>query len=134
MYLLEINYKLKMKSQEIINLLFENLDNKLNSIKSLYLQGTSDYDDSTSSMGINIQISKLKQIYNNENSDINEYILFISFGDTSDKIEQKYEDSKFEISFDNQNNEILNIQDLFYKVEFKNDQCPRYIHFHWLII
>ena len=129
MYLLEINYKLKMKSQEIINLLFENLDNKLNSIKSLYLQGTSDYDDSTSSMGINIQISKLKQIYNNENSDINEYILFISFGDTSDKIEQKYEDSKFEISFDNQNNEILNIQDLFYKAEFKNDQCPRYIHF-----
>ena len=128
-YLLNINYKLKQNSEEIINNLFNDLDNKLNSIKSLYLQGTSDYDDSISFMGINLQISQLKQIYNNENSDINEYKLEISFGDRADSNEPKYENCQFDISFDNKNNEIINTQDLFYKAQFKNDQCPRYIHF-----
>ena len=32
----------------MIKNLFENLDNKLSSIKSLYCQGTSDYNDSNS--------------------------------------------------------------------------------------
>ena len=132
-YLLEIKDKLKNTSQEIINLIFDNLDNKLISMKSLYLQGTADFDDSNSFMGICVQISKLKQIYNNENCDINEYTLVISFGDTADKQElAKYEHEQFKINFDSQNNEILNLQDLFYKKEFKNVQSPRYIHFSLL--
>ena len=128
-YLCEIKDKLKNNSQEIINNIFDNLDNKLNSIKSLYLQGTNDFDDSNSFMGINIQISKLKQIYNNENYDHNEYNLIISFGDTADKNESKYEKTEFTINFDSKNNEIINIQDLFYKNQFKNDSSPKYIIF-----
>ena len=128
-YLLNINIKLKQSSEEIIENLFNDLDSKLNSIKSLYLQGTSDYDDSVSFMGINLQISKLIQIYNNENTDINEYKLDISFGDRADSNASKFESCQFDINFDNQKNEIINIQDLFYKTQFKNDQCPRYIHF-----
>ena len=45
-YLMEISNKLKENSEKIIENLFDNLDNKLSSIKSLYFQGTSDYDDS----------------------------------------------------------------------------------------
>ena len=132
-YLLEIKDKLKNASQEIIDLVFDNLDNKLISMKSLYSQGTTDFDDSNSFMGICVQIAKLKQIYNNENCDINEYILVVSFGDTADKTElAKYEHGEFNINFDSQNNEILNLQDLFYKNEFKNSQSPKYIIFSLL--
>ena len=128
-YLLEIGSKLKNNSEEIIKNLFENLDNKLSSIKSLYCQGTSDYDDSNSFMGICVQISKLKQIYNNENSDISEYILVISFGDEENKIDSKYENAKYNINFDNQNNELINISDLYFSNQFQNDKSPKYIHF-----
>ena len=128
-YLMEISNKLKENSEKIIENLFDNLDNKLSSIKSLYFQGTSDYDDSNSFMGICLQISKLKQIYNNENSDISEYILEIAFGEESNKIDSKYENEKYTINFDNQKNEIINIQDLFYGNQFQNDKSPKYIHF-----
>ena len=132
-YLYEISNKIKNNTHEIINLLFENIDNKFSSIKALYLQGTTDFDDSNSFMGINVQIANFKQIYNNENCDLNEYILIISFGDTGDKADlTKYENEQFKINFDSQNNEILNIHDLFYKNQFKNDQCPKYIHFSLL--
>ena len=128
-YLFEIKNILKQNSEEIINHLFNDFDSKLNSIKSLYYQGTANFDDSTSYTGINIQISSLKQIYNNLNGDNNEYSLIISFGDTANKPGENYDNSQFKINFDSQNNEILNIQDLFYKNQFQNDRSPKYIHF-----
>ena len=128
-YLSEINKQLKKNSEEIINLLYDNLGSKLSSIKSLYLQGSANYDDSTTFMFVNIQIAKLKLIYNNENSDMNEFILNISFGDTVDKPDSKYETYELKIKFDSQNNEIINTEDLFYKNKFKNEISPKYIHF-----
>ena len=125
-YLYEINQKLKTGSESIINSLFENLDNNLNSIKLLYLQGTASDD---SKIGINIQITKLKQIYNNQNSDINDYILNISFGDTADKTEVKYGTTNSNLNFDSQNNEIINLKELSYSFQFNSNLFPRYIHF-----
>ena len=128
-YLHEISSILKNNSQDIINNVFDNLDNKLSTIKSLYLQGTNDFDDSNSFMGINILITKLKQIYNNENYDHNEYKLIISFGDIADQQSSKYGRDDLNINFDSKNNEIINIKDLYYNEQFKNDQSPKYIHF-----
>ena len=128
-YLMEISYKLKTHSEKIIENLFENLDNKLSSIKSLYFQGTNNYEDSNSFMGICLQISNLKQIYNNENNDIDEYILEISFGKESNRIDSNYGKAKYDINFDNQKNEIITIQDLFFENQFQNDKSPQYIHF-----
>ena len=124
--LMEISNKLKENSEKIIENLFDNLDNKLSSIKSLYFQGTSDYDDSNSFMGICLQISKLKQIYNNENSDISEYILEIAFGEESNKIDSKYENEKYTINFDNQKNanKILSfIEKTDFKFWLKDKSC-----------
>ena len=61
----------------------------------------------------------MKQIYNNENSDISEYILVISFGDEENKIDSKYENAKYNINFDNQNNELINISDLYFSNQFQ---------------
>ena len=71
----------------------------------------------------------MKQIYNNENSDISEYILVISFEDEANKIDSKYENAKYNINFDNQNNELINISDLYFSTQFQNDKSPKYIHF-----
>ena len=128
-FLYEIATKLKLNSQKIIELYFNNIDNELNSIKSLYQMGTSDYDDSKSTIGIGIQISKLKQIFNNENCFIIEYILVISFGNVSDNEDKKLGNCQLKLNFDSQNNEIINAQELFYKNQFLIRQFPKYIHF-----
>ena len=129
-YLKEIYYTLDSNSKDFIELYFDNLDNKFNSIKPLFFQGTADDDESE--IGIIIQISKLKQIFNNINNNINEYIIDISFCDVLNRIEQKYGNASFDINFDSQNNELMNSQDLYNEFKFKNNQFPKYIYFNLL--
>ena len=131
-YLYEICSKLKTNSQNIIDVYYDKIDKNMKTFKSLYLQGKEELNNSNDIMAIGIQISKLKQIYNNENSDLNEYNLIISFSNIEEKIEQKYSQSKLNIKFDTQNNEIINIDDLFYKNQYPINQFPKYIHFSLL--
>ena len=128
-YLYPISLYLTNDPQKMYDLYFQNLDNKLNSIKSLYFQGTANFEDSNAVTGVMVHLSKLQQIYNNENSYIEEYKLVISFGDTENEIGQKYEKKEVKLSFDSTNNRLNNIPDLFFKDQFKGDNFPRYIHF-----
>ena len=107
---------------------FGNISNKLDSIKSLYGQGSSNFNDPNSITGIMVHISKLQQIFNND-INIDEYKLIVSFGDNSLEMSKKYHKSEFNISFDSKFNEIKNTSDLFFKEQFKEDQFPKYIHF-----
>ena len=132
-YLYDISSKLKSNSQDIVDIYFDNLDKNLNSIKSMFLQGKADLDDSNNSnvlMGISIQISKLRQIYNNENCDLNKYRLILHFGNVANVIEKKYKKFEFIINFDTKNNEIININDLFYKNQYPITAFPKYIIFY----
>ena len=114
---------------QMYNFYFENLDNKLNSIKSLYFQGTANFDDSNTMNGVMIHISKLQQIYNNDNSYLEEYNFILSFGDTGTEIGQKYEKFSVDLSFDSNKNCIKNTSNLFFKEQFKGDNFPKFIHF-----
>ena len=127
-YLYPISLYLNNSPQQMYNLYFENLDNKLNTIKALYCQGTSNFDDSDAITGVMIHISKLEQIYNNDNSYIEDYKLVLSFGDTSAEIGSNYEKREGKLSFDSENNRIKNTSDLFFKEQFKVDKFPNYIH------
>ena len=134
-YLYDISSKLKSNSQDIVDIYFDNLDKNLNSIKSMYLQGKAALSESNGAsaiMGISIQISKLRQIYNNENCDINKYRLIIHFGNVAHEIEKKYKKFEFVINFDTKNNEIINISDLFYKNQYPIQAFPKYIIFYLL--
>ena len=113
----------------MLNFYFDNLDNKLASIKSLYFQGTSNFEDSNALTGIMVHVSKLQQIYNNDNSYFEEYQLIISFGDTEDEIGEKYEKREVKLKFDIEKNRINNIPDLLLKEQFKGSDFPNYIHF-----
>ena len=127
-YLYPISLYFNKSSQQMYNFYFQNLDNKLGVIKSLYCQGTANFDDSNSITGIMIHISKLQQIYNNDNSYIGEYKLIISFSDTSAEIGKNYDKMEFKLSFDCSKNKIKNISDLLYKAQFKVEQFPKYLY------
>ena len=128
-YLYEISLQLKTNSQDIFDIFFDTLNKNLNSIKSIYNHGISNNNEQDCFMGIGLQISKLKQIYNNENSDMNSYKLLISFSNVEEKIDQTYNQIEFRIKFDPMKNEIINIQDLFYKNQYPLNQFPKFIHF-----
>ena len=127
-YLYPISLYLTNNPQQMYKFYFENLDNKLNSIKSLYFQGTSNFDDSNSITALMVHISNLQQIYNNE-TNIEEYKLVLSFGDIETEIGNKYEKRERRLSFDRDKNSINNIQDLFFKEQFNGNTFPKYIHF-----
>ena len=127
-YLYDISLKIKSNSKDIIDIYFDNLDKNLNSIKSIYLQGKSDSSDSNA-IGIGLHISNLRQIYNNENCDINKYKLILSFSNEEYQIDGKYNQSEYEIDFNTDKNEIINIKDLFYKNQYPINQFPKYIIF-----
>ena len=128
-YLYPISLYLTNNPQVMLNFYFDNLDNKLASIKSLYFQGTSNFEDSNALTGIMVHVSKLQQIYNNDNSYFEEYQLIISFGDTEDEIGEKYEKREVKLKFDIEKNRINNIPDLLLKEQFKGSDFPNYIHF-----
>ena len=123
-YLYDISLKIKSNSKDIIDIYFDNLDKNLNSIKSIYLQGKSDSSDSNA-IGIGLHISNLRQIYNNENCDINKYKLILSFSNEEYQIDGKYNQSEYEIDFNTDKNEIINIKDLFYKNQYPINQFPK---------
>ena len=127
-YLFPISLHLNNNGQKMYNLYFENLDNKLSSIKALYGQGTTNFDDSNSVTGIIVHISKLQQIYNNDRNIIDEYKLVLSFDDTSNEIGQNYPKLEVGISFDCDKNKINNISDLFFKETFQGNKIPKYLH------
>ena len=127
-YLFPISLQLTNNAQQMYNFYFENLDNKLSSIKSLYGQGTSNFDDSNTITGIMVHISKLQQIYNNDINYIDEYKLVLSFGDTANEIGQNYPKLEVRLSFDSDKNKINNIPELFFKEQFNADKIPKYIH------
>ena len=127
-YLNEINKLLKSDAQEMFNNYSDNLNNKLKLLKSVYYQQESLYDDLEMKTGILVHVSKLQQIYNNQNKNINEYNLNLSF--RKDDLENgNYPTLKEEIKFDSENNKILNKQDLFFKVHFEKYNVPRYMIF-----
>ena len=127
-YLYDISLKIKSNSKDIIDIYFDNLDKNLNSIKSIYLQGKSGSSDNNN-VGIGLQISNLQQIYNNENYDMDEYNLILSFRNEENKIDKKYKQTEFTIKFNTKKNEIKNINDLFYKIQYPINQFPKYIIF-----
>ena len=127
-YLYPISLYLNKSTQQMYNFYFENLDNKLGAIKSIYCQGTANFDDSNSITGVMIQISKLQQIYNNDCRYIGEYKLVISFGDTSAEMGKNSEKIEHKLSFDCDKNKIKNISDLLSKFQFKVEQFPKYLH------
>ena len=127
-YLFPISNNLDNNGLQMFKFYFGNISNKLDSIKSLYGQGSSNFNDPNSITGIMVHISKLQQIFNND-INIDEYKLIVSFGDNSLEMSKKYHKSEFNISFDSKFNEIKNTSDLFFKEQFKEDQFPKYIHF-----
>mgnify|MGYP006873000002 CR=1 FL=1 len=127
-YLFPISKNLVNNGLHMYNYYFENIKNKLNSIKSLYGQGSSNFNDPNSITGVMVHISKLQQIYNND-LNMNEYKLNVSFGDNALEMGKQYRKLDFDISFDYQLNKINNISDLFFKEQFKENQFPKYIHF-----
>ena len=132
-YLNDIATKIKSNSQDIIDIYYDYLDKNMSTIKSIYLQGNSDQNDSSNAIiGFGLQIARLKQIYNNENCDMNKYKLIISFGNNENKVEPGYKISEYVINFDTKNNEIININDLFYKNQYPINQFPKYIIFSLL--
>ena len=128
LYLYDISLKIKSNSKDMIDIYFDNLDKNLNSIKSIYLQGKSSSSDNNN-VGIGLQISNLQQIYNNENYDMDEYNLILSFRNEENKIDKKYKQTEFTIKFNTKKNEIKNINDLFYKIQYPINQFPKYIIF-----
>ena len=128
-YLYPISLYLTNNPQQMYNIYFKILDNELNSIKSLFFKDLSNFDNSNAVNGIMIHISNLQQIYNNESNYIEDYKLIMSFGDTEDEIGKKYKKLEIKLCFDNINNKINNISDLFFKEQFKGYNSPNYIHF-----
>ena len=130
-YLYDISLKLMTNTQNIIDVFYENINKNLGTIKSIYFNGgeNNNINEQNVFMGIGLQISKIRQIYNNENSDNNQYKLLISFGNKEDQTEQRYNQYEFIINFDTMKNEIINIQDLIYKNQYPIYQFPKYIHF-----
>jgi len=127
-YLYPISKNLDNNGLQMFKFYYGNINNKLDSIKSLYGQGNSNFNDPNSIIGIMVQISKLQQIYNND-LNIDEYILNISFGDNALEMGKQNRKLEFNISFDFKLNKIKNTSDLFFKEQFKEDQFPKYIHF-----
>ena len=131
-YLYDIASKIKANSQDIIDIYFDNLSKNMNSMKSIYFQGKNEINDNNAFMGFALHISNLKQIYNNESCDMNKYKLIIHFGNFENQIDQRYKKVEFIINFDTKNNDIININDLFYKNQFPIAQFPKYLIFSLL--
>ena len=128
-YLFEINKLLNQNTKEMYNNYFENLDNKFKPIKSVYYQHDSYFDDSSNmETWVMIHVSKLQQIYNNDTKNLKEYKLNISFGNNNILTEKKKK-KEFDLSFDNVNNRIKNIQELYFKEKFEGYNFPKFIHF-----
>ena len=124
-YLDNINYLEKIKNIlerkgvsgfDVYKMYFSEIEknNKINFVKEL----------NKSDFKLMIQISKLQQIYNNENTNIEEFIFEISF----DKDKDTFPTREILINFDTENNKIINIQELFYEADFK-DLIPTHIFF-----
>ena len=128
-YLYPISLYLKSNPQQTFNVYFDNLDRKLNSIKSLYFQGTN-FDVSNAIIGVMIHISKLQQIYNNDTNYMEDYNLIFSFGEIESEMGKNYEKLAVKVSFDSELNKIRNIPDLFFKEQFRGDKFPKYLHFY----
>ena len=128
-YLYPISEYLTNNPYQMHKSYFDNLDFNLNSIKTLYFQGTSNSDDSNEINGIMIHISNLQQIYNNNNRHIEEYKLVFCFGDTEFQIGDNYNKSEVKLSFDPEANKIKNLPQLFFKEHFQRNNYPKYIHF-----
>ena len=127
-YLNEINRLLHIDAQKFFNDYKDNLNKKIPLVKSVYYQQESLYDDFNMKTSLFIHISKLQQIYNNPNRDIDEYKLFISFRNDILK-NGNYDETEIDIHFDSNNNKIKNINDLFFKEHFEKYNFPKFIYF-----
>ena len=127
-YLYPISLYLTNNPHQMYQFYFDNLDNKLNSIKSLYFQGTN-FDEANVDYGIMVHICNLQQIYNNESSYIEDFKLIISFGDLETKEGDNFNRFEVKLNFDSENNRIKNLPQLFFKEQFKGNQFPKFIHF-----
>ena len=122
-YLDNMNYLEKIK--EIINSnkisvddIFKNYFSEVNKIK--FPKEFNNYDTR-----IILQVIKLQQIYNNENINLDEFILEISFDENIIGLPTK----ELIINYDHQKNKIMNFQELFFKENFSVNQNPRHIFF-----
>ena len=127
-YLLQISKTLVNNDLLKINDYFENINNKFNSIKPIYGPKGSNINDSNSISGIIVHISKLQQIYNND-LNLDEYNLIISFGDDDLNIGEEYSMFEVKINFDSELNKIKNTSDLFIKAHFEEEKFPKNIYF-----
>ena len=127
-YLNNINNIFNGDAQDMYNNYCDKLKDELKAIKSIYYRQESYNDYSSEITGIMIHISKLQQIYNNDNKNTKEYKLFISFENKNDP-QNNNQKAEFKIDFDNENNKINNIEDLFYKTHFEEYHFPKYIIF-----
>ena len=127
-FLYPISLYLTNNPHQMYQFYFDNLDSILNSIKSLYFQGTV-FEDSNADNGIMVHLCNLQQIYNNDNNYIEDFKLNISFGDTENKEDENFNRIEVKINFDSENNRIKNLPQLFFKEKFKGNKFPKFIHF-----
>ena len=128
-YLSKINESLNSNTKEMFDKYYNYLNGKLKPIKSIYYRNDSDFvDDSIMTTGIMVHVCKLQQIYNNDNKNNQEYKLIVSFGNDASEI-GNLEKKEAKIDFDNVNNKIKNIKDLFFKEKFEGYNFPIFIHF-----
>ena len=125
-YLDNINYLSKIKARLNNTMIpgrsiykdFTNYLNKDNSLKSFQEFNKCD-------IRIMLHISRLQQIYNNDNCDIKEFIFEISF----DQEEPTFPTKELNINFDINNNKIINIQEIYYETEFMENHVSKHIFF-----
>ena len=98
--------------------IFKNYFSEVNKIK--FPKEFNNYDTR-----IILQVIKLQQIYNNENINLDEFILEISFDEDIIGLPTK----ELIINYDHQKNKIMNFQELFFKENFSVNQNPRHIFF-----
>ena len=98
--------------------IFKNYFSEVNKIK--FPKEFNNYDTR-----IILQVIKLQQIYNNENINLDEFILEISFDENIIGLPTK----ELIINYDHQKNKIMNFQELFFKENFSVNQNPRHIFF-----
>ena len=127
-YLLQISKTLVNNDLLKFSVYFENINNKFNSIKPIYGPKNFNISDPNSISGIIVHISNLQQIYNND-LNLDEYILILSFGNDDLDMEEQYSKFEVKISFDSQLNKIKNTSDLFIKAYFEEEQFPKNVYF-----
>ena len=90
-------------------------NSEINMVKELF----------NSDIRIMLHIVNMQHIYNNEDNNMNEFILEISF----DKNEGTFPSKELIINFNSQKNKIINIQELFYETLFMENHVPTHILF-----